>query len=229
MKKVIIILIFIIASVLGKMFVQYIIKNNSSNNYPNSSYQEKSFNIDGNNYTYKKDAEGASVKINNDFYELSDAEIEQFVGKSLNYIDKKSLKTYFKVPGNLDRLKQATGAYGFIAASEKSVSDWCKPYYTPKIFQTKLKNQFALKKEKAKNIIKEAFGKNWEQVFKEMTKETSIINKQQMDDDYKQVKIQANKNGENMSKYDYCKMIDEGADWFVGYKNKLFRQMYPNF
>ncbi len=229
MKKVIIIFVFIIAGVLGKMFVQYIIKNNSSNNYPNSSYQEKSFNIDGNNYTYKKDAEGVSVKINNNSYELSDVETEQLVGKSLNYIDKESLKTYLKVPGNLDGFKQAMGAYGFITASEKSVSDWCKPYYLPKNFQTKLKNQFALKKGKAKNIIKDALGKNWEQAFNEMTKKTAIINKQQIDEDYKQVKLQANKNGENISKYDYCKMIDEGADWFVGYKNKLFRQMYPNF
>ena len=160
---------------------------------------------------------------------LSDNEFERMANSSFEHADKKALEQYLSRPGNSQRLKQAFAVYSHIVSAEKTAVNWCAPYYKLTRYPVKLQKNFDIKKQKAVEILKVALGNNWQSVFSEMFAAVDKINQKQMEDDYNQTRLLAAQDGESMSKFDFCKMIDDNANSAADYKNQLFIRLFPNF
>lgn len=226
MKKTLLIVVFVIAGVLGKGIVQEVFKSKGASVF---SGESRSFNVDGNNYSYRSDGDGVLIKFNDASYNIPRSELKQTVDKVKQSVDEKKFNQYARNPEMANLLKSATGAYGFIISSEEAFVNWCTPYYKLSKYPNKLQNHFKNKKQKAETIIHDAWGDNWKDAFNEVIAKISNVTKQQIDNEYLQTKQLAMQNGENVSKGDFCKAFDENADQVISFKSRLFGQMYPNF
>ena len=89
------------------------------------------------------------------------------------------------------------------------------------------------KKQKAENILTKAYGINGPKEFEHaiLFKANTIqIFQEQTENDYLSVKKLAAQDGEpNFTRKQYCKMLDDAADFAVDEDFKKFKLMVPNF
>ncbi len=134
---------------------------------------------------------------------------------------------------NKELVAQASKAYGFIMANDYKLVKYCSKYYPVNNLKKKYDSRFSAKKNKAESILNKAFGNNGAKDFKNaMVSNPEVINmlQSQIENDYLSVKRLAAQDGvTNFTRKQYCKMMDEEADFAVETDYKKFKTMLPNF
>lgn len=134
---------------------------------------------------------------------------------------------------NKELVAQASKAYGFIIANDYKLVKYCSNYYPVNNLKKKHDARFSAKKNKAETILNKAFGNNGAKEFANaLVSNPDFIKaaQTQIENDYQAVKHMAAQDGvKNFSRYQYCKMMEEQADFAVQTDYKNFTNILPNF
>lgn len=134
---------------------------------------------------------------------------------------------------NKELISQASKAYGFIIANDYKLVKYCSQYYPVKTLKKKYDARFSAKKNKAETILNKAFGSTGAKEFANaLVSNPDFIKvaQAQIENDYQAVKHMAAQDGvKNFSRYQYCKMMEEQADFAVQTDYKNFTTIFPNF
>ena len=229
-------IIFIVASALGKVLVQGLMSPKAhgfsrSTTY-RSNYKTTNINTEYQNYTYTSNSTKDSVKVK--VHDKIGAETHEydikFDNDARNFINGAD-KEYIKQ--NNELILQASKAYSFIISNDYKAVEYCSHYYPINILKKQFDTRFQSKKEKAETILNNAFGENGAKNFADsFLNHSNIVQmaKEQMEDDYMTVKKLAVQDGEpDFTREQYCQMLDENADFAVEEDYKKFKILVPNF
>lgn len=223
------IIIFCIASVAGKMTYEGL-KGPKTYNH---RYSTENLNTKYTNYSMSTSGDTVNFKMhdkttnNESSYNVNIKDS----AKKFNPVIEEQQKKY--LTQNKELVSQASKAYGFIIANDYKLVKYCSQYYPVNKLKQKFDNRFKDKKLKAENILNKAFGQDGAKNFK-----TSIVSNQsvqqtfqkQIEDDYVLTRKMAVADGNNnFTRKEYCKMLDESADFAVETDYKKFKLMVPNF
>lgn len=137
-----------------------------------------------------------------------------FIGLSLVVREQISLYKSYKQQSY--DVEQVAMLYGFIM-SKDMITDWCEPYYSLKNYPMKFAEAFGEIKYNARNFLTQAMIQNGESVSV-LVELDSVLTEQAYDSyekDYSEIKKIKEKEGVQYSKVDYCKMVDEKADFHI--------------
>lgn len=226
--------VFIVASVLGRIvyeeFARPRVQNFASHRTHDSNY--KTYNLDTEYTDYSASTTKDTVKVKT-VDKISNQKHEynvKFDSKAGSF-GKNSNETYLKQ--NKELVSQASKAYGFIISNDYKAVKYCSQYYPVNNLKKKFDARFQTKRQKAENILNNAFGKTGAKDFANtILQQTTTLQvfQKQMEDDYLGVKKLAAQDGEpNFTRKQYCKMLDESADFAVEEDYKKFQLMVPNF
>lgn len=180
--------------------------------------------VDGVSYSLTKSDKGHIVQITT---EIPDADLTAFMDVFMKMVDIEKLKKFYET-NNKKTLEQAVGAYNFIEGANMQAVQWCEPYYILKVLPGKMRVKFASRQQYAATLLKDAWGDNWKVIISKIQERLTPKITQATEYDYQAAKSLAAEYNENLSRAEYCKMLDDNSDYEVKYKDKLFKQLYPN-
>lgn len=138
-------------------------------------------------------------------------------------------KKQVKQEESLLQVDRASKMYGFIFSKEL-ITDWCSPYYKLKVYPAKFSQTFGDIKRQAETVLKDALVKNGEniEILDNLNKNLIAMANNIYENDYSQTKDKVKKSGRKYSKHDFCKMIDDKADFHINNTINLFNESFSN-
>ena len=137
--------------------------------------------------------------------------------------DKKIFGNFVSGKQKFDLFMEASGAVGFIRSLDHRV-EWCKNHYDMNNLSKEIKKQFSSKQQKAEDIVKQACGNNvmssYDDTFSSYSK-TIVFD--QLDKQLKSLKMS------NLTKKDFCKILNDDATTLVKTYMEQYMRFYPNF
>lgn len=126
-----------------------------------------------------------------------------------------------------ETVESVAQVWGFILSKEL-ITDWCKPYYELKVYPKKFAETFGSIKLNAENFIVETAKKSGEDISVIQVAKASIVDtaNKSYEEDYVATKNKKEQNGGKYSKKDYCKMIDDKADFHISNTKQYFEQLF---
>lgn len=137
------------------------------------------------------------------------------------------VKLYRETKQVEETVESVAQVWGFILSKEL-ITDWCKPYYELKIYPKKFAETFGPIKLNAENFIVETAKKSGEDISVMQVVKASIVDtaNKSYEEDYVATKNKKEQNGGKYSKKDYCKMIDDKADFHISNTKQYFEQLF---
>ncbi len=137
------------------------------------------------------------------------------------------VKLYRETKQVEETVESVAQVWGFILSKEL-ITDWCKPYYELKVYPKKFAETFGPIKLNAENFIVETAKKSGEDISVMQVAKASIVDtaNKSYEEDYVATKNKKEQNGGKYSKKDYCKMIDDKADFHISNTKQYFEQLF---
>lgn len=229
-KIIIALILFCIASVIGKEIYHSVRKPVQKANIPtvvedaNAKYRLKNIN------------DNVVVSVDNKYtqdhyeYNFPVSDSRKTFKENMEY-QSDSQKLYQKQ--NAELIIEAGKAYGYIIAGDYKPIGYCAKYYPVNTYKQKFDARFKDIKIKAETILNKAYGSNGAINFKNSIVSNQEVVKasyQQAEDEYLSTKKLVVSDGiQNLTREQYCKMIDDNADFVVDEDYKKFKMIAPNF
>lgn len=140
---------------------------------------------------------------------------------------KEQIKLYKEYTSLSQEVEQVGQIYGFIL-SKDLITEWCEPYYPLKIYPMKFAETFGEIKYNSRQFLIDAFAKNGESINTIYKVEEVITNDvyKSYEQDFTTTKQKQELSGKQYTKQDYCKMIDNKADFHIYNTKELFEKLY---
>ncbi len=226
-KMFVAILLCVIGSVVGKIVYHELAK---PHNRLSANYEAENVNTKHADYSMSKAGDVLEVKVHDKVVNQTNKYNLKFDNGIENF-EKNANKKY--INENQKLVSDASKTYGFILANDYKAVKYCSQYYPVNNLKQKFDVRFKTKKQKAENILTKAYGINGPKEFEHavLFKANTIqIFQEQTENDYLSVKKLAAQDGEpNFTRKQYCKMLDDAADFAVDEDFKKFKLMVPNF
>ena len=180
----------------------------------------KTFEVDGTGYTILTSDNEINIQTSTTIlpHELNLDTIVDLIdiGKFIEFIKS----------NDRNMLEQASGAYSFLEAQKLRFDKWCEPHYPLTILPNQIKTTFSKQKKYASTILKSAFGDTWETIIEQTHKKTENKIIQQAERDYQLMKELLSEY-EDLTKREYCEILDQSSKPIINHYDKLFQKIYP--